>query len=393
MRYWKPSVTVAAVVERDGRFLLVEEETREGLRLNQPAGHLDPGESLLQAVVREALEETAHHVEPIACVGVYMGRSPGEASATDVTYMRFAFACRAIAADRERVLDAGIVRALWLSADEIRGAARRAPQPAGDADRRRLPRRQALPARVDLYAPELHLHPCLSIDAPSIESPLAAIPEGRGRRVVVGLSGGVDSSVCAWLLKQRGYDVVGLFMKNWEDDDDGEYCSTRQDLIDAVSAAEVIGIDAEAVNFAAEYRDRVFAEFLREYSAGRTPNPDVLCNAEIKFKAFLDHAVRLGAELIATGHYARIRTVAQSDGERRELLRGVDPGKDQSYFLHRLTQAQLSRSMFPVGHLHKRRCARSRRASACPTPPRRTPPASASSASARFASSSTATCR
>jgi tRNA-specific 2-thiouridylase len=192
------------------------------------------------------------------------------------------------------------------------------------------------------------------IDAPSIESPLAAIPEGRGRRVVVGLSGGVDSSVCAWLLKERGYDVVGLFMKNWEDDDDGEYCSTRQDLIDAVSAAEVIGIDAEAVNFAAEYRDRVFAEFLREYSAGRTPNPDVLCNAEIKFKAFLDHAIRLGAELIATGHYARIRTVAEPGGERRELLRGVDPGKDQSYFLHRLTQAQLSRSMFPVGHLHKR---------------------------------------
>lgn len=120
MRYWKPSVTVAAVVERDGRFLLVEEETREGLRLNQPAGHLDPGESLEQAVVREALEETAHHVEPIACVGVYMGRYLGQESGTDVTYMRFAFVCRAIAADRERALDAGIVRALWLSADEIR---------------------------------------------------------------------------------------------------------------------------------------------------------------------------------------------------------------------------------------------------------------------------------
>ena len=192
------------------------------------------------------------------------------------------------------------------------------------------------------------------VDAPSFADALAAIPEGRGRRVVVGLSGGVDSSVCAWLLKERGYDVVGLFMKNWEDDDDGEYCSTRQDLIDAVSAAEVIGIDAEAVNFAAEYRDRVFAEFLREYSAGRTPNPDVLCNAEIKFKAFLDHAVRLGAELIATGHYARIRAVEEPGGPRHELLRGVDAGKDQSYFLHRLTQAQLARAMFPVGHLHKR---------------------------------------
>ena len=120
MRYWKPSVTVAAVVERDGRFLLVEEETREGLRLNQPAGHLDPGETLLQAVVRETLEESAHHVEPAACVGVYMSRYLSEASGTDVTYMRFAFACRLIAADPERELDAGIVRAVWLGAEDIR---------------------------------------------------------------------------------------------------------------------------------------------------------------------------------------------------------------------------------------------------------------------------------
>jgi tRNA-specific 2-thiouridylase len=168
-------------------------------------------------------------------------------------------------------------------------------------------------------------------------------------RVVVGLSGGVDSSVSAWLLKQQGFDVVGLFMKNWEDDDDGEYCSTRQDWLDAVSVADRIGIDIEAVNFASEYKDRVFAEFLREYAAGRTPNPDVLCNAEIKFKAFLDHAIRLGAEKIATGHYARVRETAQGF----ELLRGLDPSKDQSYFLHRLNQAQLSKTMFPVGELHK----------------------------------------
>ena len=168
-------------------------------------------------------------------------------------------------------------------------------------------------------------------------------------RVVVGLSGGVDSSVSAWLLKQQGFDVVGLFMKNWEDDDDGEYCSTRQDWLDAVSVADRIGIDIEAVNFAAEYKDRVFAEFLREYAAGRTPNPDVLCNAEIKFKAFLDHAIRLGAEKIATGHYAQVRETAQGF----ELLRGLDPSKDQSYFLHRLNQTQLSKTMFPVGALHK----------------------------------------
>ena len=168
-------------------------------------------------------------------------------------------------------------------------------------------------------------------------------------RVVVGLSGGVDSAVSAWLLKQQGYDVVGIFMKNWEDDDDDEYCSSRQDFLDAASVADVIGIEMEHVNFAAEYKDRVFAEFLREYQAGRTPNPDVLCNAEIKFKAFLDHAMRLGAEKIATGHYARVR---ERNG-RFELLKGLDPGKDQSYFLHRLNQAQLSKTLFPVGELHK----------------------------------------
>jgi tRNA-specific 2-thiouridylase len=171
----------------------------------------------------------------------------------------------------------------------------------------------------------------------------------RPERVIVGLSGGVDSAVAAWLLKQQGHEVVGLFMKNWEDDDDDEYCSTRQDLIDAAAVADVIGIELEAVNFAAEYKDRVFAEFLREYSAGRTPNPDVLCNAEIKFKAFLDHAVNLGAQRIATGHYARVRDA----GGRFELLRGVDGTKDQSYFLHRLDQAQLARTLFPIGHLRK----------------------------------------
>jgi tRNA-specific 2-thiouridylase len=168
-------------------------------------------------------------------------------------------------------------------------------------------------------------------------------------KVVVGMSGGVDSSVAALLLKRQGYEVVGLFMKNWEDDDNDEYCSTRQDFIDAAAAADVIGVELEAVNFAAEYKDRVFAEFLREYSAGRTPNPDVLCNAEIKFRAFLDHAMRLGAAKIATGHYAR---VAERNG-RFELLRGLDVSKDQSYFLHRLTQEQLSRALFPVGELKK----------------------------------------
>ena len=171
------------------------------------------------------------------------------------------------------------------------------------------------------------------------------------KKVVIGMSGGVDSSVAAWLLKEQGYEVIGLFMKNWEDDDDSEYCSTRQDWIDAASVADVIGVDIEAVNFSAEYKDRVFAEFLREYQAGRTPNPDVLCNAEIKFKAFLDHAMHLGADLIATGHYARVRQ-NESNG-RFELLKAFDHTKDQSYFLHRLNQAQLSKTLFPLGEIPK----------------------------------------
>lgn len=167
--------------------------------------------------------------------------------------------------------------------------------------------------------------------------------------IVVGMSGGVDSSVTALLLKQQGYEVIGLFMKNWEDDDDSEYCSSRQDLIDAVAVADTIGIPIEAVNFASEYKDRVFSYFLREYEAGRTPNPDILCNSEIKFKAFLDHAIRLGAEKIATGHYAKVREL---DGSF-QLLKADDDSKDQSYFLHRLNQQQLSKSMFPLGDIPK----------------------------------------
>ena len=200
----------------------------------------------------------------------------------------------------------------------------------------------------------------------------------KRQRVVVGLSGGVDSAVTAWLLKQQGHEVVGVFMKNWEDDDrpagagddrpagagadrpagagddDRQYCSSNEDFVDAAAVADVIGIEIEHVNFAAEYKDRVFAEFLREYQAGRTPNPDVLCNAEITFKAFLDHAMRLGADKIATGHYARVRERRNPAGRVQfELLKGLDPLKDQSYFLHRLTQDQLAKTWFPVGELPK----------------------------------------
>jgi len=154
-------------------------------------------------------------------------------------------------------------------------------------------------------------------------------------RVVVGLSGGVDSAVTAYLLREQGFEVIGIFMKNWEDDDDSEYCSSNIDFVDAAAVADVLGIEIEHVNFAAEYKDRVFAEFLCEY----------------KFKAFLDHAMRLGARRIATGHYARVRLNPATG--RHELLKGLDASKDQSYFLHRLNQEQLSHTLFPVGELHK----------------------------------------
>jgi tRNA-specific 2-thiouridylase len=171
-----------------------------------------------------------------------------------------------------------------------------------------------------------------------------------GKRVIVGMSGGVDSSVAALLLKQQGYEVSGLFMKNWEDDDTGEYCASREDLVDAAAVAETIGIEIDVVNFSSEYKERVFSNFLHEYQAGRTPNPDVLCNAEIKFRAFLDHAVGLGADWIATGHYAQVR---EADGFH-QLLKAEDGTKDQSYFLYRLNQSQLARTLFPLGKLYKR---------------------------------------
>ena len=169
-------------------------------------------------------------------------------------------------------------------------------------------------------------------------------------RVVVGLSGGVDSAVAAHLLKQQGYDVLGVFMKNWNDDDGTEQCTARQDFLDVLAVADVLGIEVDVVNFAAEYKERVFSYFLAEYQAGRTPNPDVLCNAEIKFKAFLDDAIARGAEFIATGHY--VGKGQDADG-RATLLRAADANKDQSYFLYRLNQAQLAPSLFPLAHLPK----------------------------------------
>src|ERR1700704_2808848 len=182
-------------------------------------------------------------------------------------------------------------------------------------------------------------------------------------RIVVGLSGGVDSSVAAWLLKKAGHEVVGIFMKNWDDADTDEYGSWGQDLVGAASVADVVGIELQAVNFAAEYRDRVFAAFLREYAAGRTPNPDVLCNSEIKFRSFLDHARTLGADRIATGHYARLRDACGTV----QLVKGADHSKDQTYFLHQLSQEQLGSALFPVGEMTKRQVRALAREQGIPT--------------------------
>ena len=168
-------------------------------------------------------------------------------------------------------------------------------------------------------------------------------------RIVVGMSGGVDSSVAALLLKRAGHEVIGVFMKNWEEQDENGVCTSEQDWVDVRAVCDVIGIPYYAVNFAKEYRERVFSYFLAEYGAGRTPNPDVLCNREIKFKAFLDFAMKLGADKLATGHFANLR----EHGGQMQLLRGVDPNKDQSYFLYMLTQPPLQKAMFPVGTLTK----------------------------------------
>lgn len=170
------------------------------------------------------------------------------------------------------------------------------------------------------------------------------------KHIIVGMSGGVDSSVTALTLLEQGYKVTGLFMKNWEEDDGTEYCTAMQDLADAQQVADTLGIELKTVNFAAEYWDEVFEVFLSEFKAGRTPNPDILCNKHVKFKAFLDYALEdLGAEYIATGHYARVR---ERNGEF-ELLKGLDPSKEQSYFLYAMGQKALSKTLFPIGHLHK----------------------------------------
>lgn len=171
-------------------------------------------------------------------------------------------------------------------------------------------------------------------------------------RVVVGMSGGVDSSVAAYLLKEQGYDVIGIFMKNWDDTDENGFCTATEDYEDVIRVCNQIGIPYYAVNFEKQYWDKVFTYFLDEYKAGRTPNPDVMCNKEIKFKAFLEHALSLGADYLATGHYAQVE---HADNGETKMLRGKDNNKDQTYFLNQLDQEQLSKVMFPIGHMEKKK--------------------------------------
>lgn len=176
-----------------------------------------------------------------------------------------------------------------------------------------------------------------------------ATKDPKNIRVVVGMSGGVDSSVAALLLKQQGYDVIGIFMKNWDDTDENGVCTATEDYDDVIRVCNQIGIPYYAVNFEKQYWDQVFTYFLEEYKTGRTPNPDVMCNKEIKFKAFLEHAINLGADYVATGHYAQ---VVYRDGEYK-MLRGIDQNKDQTYFLNQLSQEQLSKVLFPIGEFEK----------------------------------------
>lgn len=220
---------------------------------------------------------------------------------------------------------------------------------------------------TDPSAPKPTIDPSTHSSVDLVGRADAAPGAHAGLRVVVGISGGVDSAVAALRLKQSGYEVQGLFMKNWDEDDGTAYCTARDDLLDAERVCQHLGIDLVTANFAAEYWDNVFAHFLSEYAAGRTPNPDVLCNREIKFKQFARHAVALGADMIATGHYARgvwtdgseapsgsVDSPARlDDAGGFRLLKGVDPGKDQTYFLQAVPRADLARCLFPLGELRK----------------------------------------
>ncbi len=317
---------MAAVIRNaDGRHLLVKEKPRGEIVFNQPAGHLEAGESLIEAIIREVREETCRAFTPEALLGVYRWQIPPHGD----TYLRFCFIGRVGEEQPGLTRDPDILDTCWLAPGQL-------DSPGLDS-RSPMVRWCMEDAMAGKAYPLDLLH---EMPPPMADRPLD---------VIVGLSGGVDSSVAALRLVEAGHRVRGLFMKNWEEDDSGEHCSAAEDLADARQVADRLGIELLTVNFSAEYWDRVFAYFLDEYRAGRTPNPDVLCNREIKFKAFLDYALELGADRIATGHYAGVRR----SGDSVQLIRAHDENKDQTYFLYMLGQAALRHALFPLHALDK----------------------------------------
>ena len=409
-----PDITVAAIAQTAGRFLFVEERINNRLVFNQPAGHVEQGESLLAAVVREVREETAWRFEPQGLLGVYLWRRPSAPA------RRCALPSPAAVRDPRRTrsrLDRGIVRTHWLSESR---SSRLASPPAcaarwscavsrtfprrrhhhaastpsaqrdpRDRGRQGRPRPPACKGRVPALAsavprPAVELCPASACRSSPATCPCCP----PGARVIVGLSGGVDSAVAALLLKESGWEVHGLFMSNWEEDDG--YCTAAQDYQDARAVAAQLGIPLHRASFAREYRERVFAHFLAEHSAGRTPNPDILCNREIKFGVGLRCMHGASARThFATGHYARLASDA-ADGTG--ALQGASmPAKDQSLLPHGRGASSRggSRARCPAARraaYMRPRCASARGARACRSMTSPTAPGSASSASARSAS-------
>ena len=346
---FKPHVTVACVVHAQGKFLVVEESINGKALWNQPAGHLEANETLLQAAKRELWEETGIHAEPQHFIRLHQWIAPDS-----TPFLRFLFAVELSEMCATEPQDNDIDRCLWVTAEEILNAP--------NCARRWLRKAFAAGSLLAAYRWKSSAHltgrlqrvPMVGgrdrIRRLEVQCREYSMSDNSQKKVIVGMSGGVDSSVSAYLLQQQGYKVEGLFMKNWEEDDGEEYCTAAADLADAQAVCDKLGIELHTVNFAAEYWDNVFELFLEEYKAGRTPNPDILCNKEIKFKAFLEFAAEdLGADYIATGHYVRRADV----NGKSQLLRGLDGNKDQSYFLYTLSHEQIAQSLFPVGELEK----------------------------------------
>lgn len=385
---FKPHVTVACVVHAQGKFLVVEETINGKALWNQPAGHLEANETLLQAAKRELWEETGIRAEPQHFIRMHQWIAPDQ-----TPFLRFLFAVELNETCATEPHDDDIDRCLWVTAEEILNAPNlRSPLVAESIRCWQSTARLPLDVIAEFNWPfteGVNGGGRDRIRRLEVQCREYSMSDNSQKKVIVGMSGGVDSSVSAYLLQQQGYKVEGLFMKNWEEDDGEEYCTAAADLADAQAVCDKLGIELHTVNFAAEYWDNVFELFLEEYKAGRTPNPDILCNKEIKFKAFLEFAAEdLGADYIATGHYVRRADV----NGKSQLLRGLDGNKDQSYFLYTLSHEQIAQSLFPVGELEKPEVRKIAEDLDLITAKKKTPPVFVLSASVNSASSWGATC-